>query len=122
MKAKTDFNFSLEHVNINDTIKHPELILEKWKSSNIMSAFKQYIIDKLPDREGAPSLENLQIKNFIYNSETKNGRFRLAFEINRMFCCSEFTSCNQDYIDFDYSIDNNKLVSQATYFVWSIDN
>lgn len=67
-------------------------------------------------------INNLQIKSLSYKSSINKGKFRLTFDIERQYCCSDIQSTNSDYIDFDFQIKAQELKAQAKYLAWEVND
>lgn len=85
-------------------------------------AIQDLIIDTLADRDGAPELEELEIKSLQYDIKYRQGTFRMHFFVTRRFCCSDQESCTRDYVDWKFIIEDDRLLADATYINWTLDN
>lgn len=121
MREANQFNFSIENINEEHFTTDPQLLLQHI-SSQELSRFKEYLFDSLSTKDGAPTFSNLALKNFTYNAEDKKGRFRISFDIERAYCCSDTESCNSDYADFDFQYTEPRIVANTQYFVWELNN
>ena len=81
-----------------------------------------FIFDVLGDKDGSPEVGNIQVSSFKYDTEKNKGTFRMQFDIDRKFCCSDMGSCSNDYLDFNFNIENNLLVATGSYFDWTLNN
>ncbi len=81
-----------------------------------------FIFDVLGDKDGSPEVGNIQVSSFKYDAEKNKGTFRMQFDIDRKFCCSDLGSCSNDYLDFNFNIENNFLVASGNYFDWTLNN
>lgn len=102
-------------------LREPALLGEYLSEEN-KQAVGAFVFEKLTDKDGAPRLTDYKVKSLSYDSEEKRGRFRLAFQINRRFCCADVEACSNDYLDFEFYYSNNILQAKAVYFQWSLDN
>lgn len=121
MKKENDFHFSIENIVLDQVIANPNQLLQSLSEFDKLK-LKDYLFDQLPDKDGAPTFENLKIQNLHYTSNAINGKFRLTFEINRTYCCSDIESSKSDYIDFDFEIHGKTIKAWTEYFVWELNN
>ncbi|PRD44563.1 hypothetical protein C5745_19270 [Sphingobacterium haloxyli] len=99
--------------------ERPPLLLEIFTAQQI-ARIKEFVFDNLEDKDGAPEVDGLAVSVLTYSEEERGGYFRLAFYINRRFCCSDVESSRQDYIDFHFSYINEILKASAIYFNWNL--
>lgn len=102
-------------------LQQPSL-LEKHLSEDNKQAINSFVFDQLADKDGAPSLAGFAVKSMSYDAVEKAGRFRLAFQINRRFCCADVEACANDYLDFSFDYVKETIEAKATYFQWNLDN
>lgn len=121
MNNNKTINFRLENIQEELLIDSPSIIIQQL-TSNDLNQLQEFIYDQLSDKDGAPQVGNLQIQQFSYDSTNKTGSFRLHFDLNRQFCCSDTTSCHTDYLDFTFKYMGSDLVLSAHYFDWSLTN
>lgn len=84
--------------------------------------FQEVVFDSLSDKDGAPQIGDLTISIFTFDDIQKKGRFRISFNIDRQFCCSDTTSCQSDYVDFDFTYASGNIVAIGNFMNWDIDN
>lgn len=99
----------------------PPLLLQLM-SDQQQAQLKDFLFDKLADKDGAPEFIDFEVLNLSFDEQTKQGAFRLKFRINRSFCCSDFDSCADDYIDFNFQYKQEMLLASGSYFNWNLDN
>ncbi|MFZ4861672.1 hypothetical protein ACL9RF_05750 [Sphingobacterium sp. Mn56C] len=107
--------------NIQDITRKPQLFLDKLNAEN-RQTLQHYLLDNLSDKDGGPTVDNLAISNFNFDTEARRGRFRLNFTINRRFCCSDIEACGNDYLDFTFTYNWQTIEAVAQYFDWSLTN
>lgn len=83
---------------------------------------QQYVLDSLNNLDGGPSISHLEVTNLKSNIEDNVGSLRLKFQIDRRYCCSDIESCSNDYLDFNFKIEQDKLIAKSEYFDWNINN
>ncbi|MCI0921935.1 hypothetical protein [Sphingobacterium rhinopitheci] len=121
MKEVNQFNFSIENISKAQLLENPQIIADDLNKMP-KNTFKDYLLDRITNKDGAPTFSNLKTTNFHIDGENDKGKFRITFEIDRTYCCSDTQSSNVDYADFDFELINNKLNATTNYFVWDIDN
>src|SRR5690606_39371823 len=99
----------------------PDLLL-RLMSKEQMEALDGFIVDRLADRDGGPGISARNIDKLRFDDALRNGSFRLHFQIDRRYCCSDVMSCSDDYIDFTFDYDGDVIVAQGSYFQWELDN
>jgi thiamine pyrophosphokinase len=114
-------NFSLTKEEIDQILISPSRLLALIPSDQY-KAIQDLVIDTLADKDGAPEVEELEIKNVQYDIKHRQGTFRMHFFIKRRFCCSDQESCTMDYVDWKFSIEDDRLIADATYINWTVDN
>lgn len=117
MKLKLE----LFDIVIDDLLKNPSGLVDCLGELNF-NKLQDYIVDNLSSLDGGPSINNLQVENFQYDVTNQLGSFRLCFNIDRRFCCSDIESCRNDYLDFDFKIINSTLIAFTEYFDWDLNN
>lgn len=122
MKDVTQISISIDNIELEHIIPNPTLILEKLQDNGELNTLKDYLFDTLSNKEAGPMYTNLKLKNFSYNPESNKGKFRITFDIERTYCCSDMESCHSDYIDFDFQINDNTLHGHAKYLNWELNN
>jgi len=122
MSETLSIKLNIADITKEQLLADPQLPIEKLTAQQTKE-LKEFLWDLLEDKDGSPSIGNLSIKQLSYNDNDNNkGKFRLAFDIDRRFCCSDTQACQQDYIDFSFELHENLLKTQATYFNWSLNN
>lgn len=120
----TTLTTELTIVNIQrEQLQHePALIITRLTATQ-QQELKDFLLDIIEDKDGSPSIGQLYIKHLTFDiNDSHKGKFRLAFDIERRFCCSGTEACQQDYIDFNFVLVENTLKAQATYFNWALNN
>jgi len=102
-------------------VAHPEQF-QKVIPSTEPDRLAKFVFEHLQDKDGSPEVTNIRIDTFVWSKETGQGRFRLHFEINRRFCCSDTCATGLDYIDFQFRLKGNRLIASGSYFDWTLDN
>lgn len=106
----------------SDTLKdNPQSLLTHMDKEDYLW-IEEYILDRLNTRDGGPSITNYQITRFHFDEPLMKGTFRLTFTIERRFCCSDVESCSNDYLDFDFSFQNNNMIATTEYVEWTLNN
>ncbi|WP_033564510.1 hypothetical protein [Sphingobacterium sp. SYP-B4668] len=90
--------------------------------SDQWDTIQDLIVGALDDQDGSPQLDEVEIGNLEYHENIHQGTFRMFFLIHRRFCCSEQVSWAKDYVDWTFSIQQDKLLATAAYFNWTLDN
>ncbi len=124
MNEMSVIKFSIEGFDLVNEAISSSLILEKLENSNLFSKIGSYIFDQIEDKDGLPEITNFDVSNVNYDSNSLKGRFRLSFQIERTFCCSDMESCKPDYLDVTFYFDQNRysLDCEASYFNWQLSN
>ncbi|HLS38221.1 MAG TPA: hypothetical protein VK023_08105 [Sphingobacterium bovisgrunnientis] len=117
----SDLTIEISPTNAEELAQNSQLIMSHLTEDSLQK-IREYILDNLDSLDGGPSIMNLSVINLNYNSDTKKGSFRLKFQIDRQYCCSDLQACANDYLDFDFSTKDDKLVARAAYFDWSLTN
>ena len=91
-------------------------------SSLQLDQLADFIFDQLQDKDGSPEINNIRIGNFVWSKEKSSGHFRVHFEINRRFCCSDICASGNDYIDFQFRLEGVKMICRGSYFDWTLNN
>lgn len=99
----------------NDPIQFLKLL-----STEQQRLIDDHVVGQLDDKDGAPTLTDFSISNIIFDPVTLKGSFRLHFKISRQFCCSDISSCQADYIDFNFIKECEKIYTTGSYTIWSI--
>ena len=102
-------------------LEDPKVLIKKLVELNNLK-IQQYMLDNLNNLDGGPSISNLDIQNFTYNHSLNSGTFRLKFQIERRYCCSDTESCVNDYLDFHFLIRKDKVSASSEYFDWNLNN
>jgi hypothetical protein len=101
--------------------RNPTLILDNITAED-RQLLQEVVFDSLSDKDGAPQIGDINISSFTFDNIEKKGRFRISFNIDRQFCCSDTTSCQSDYIDFDFSYASGNISATGHFINWDIDN
>ena len=115
------FEIDLESQELNIIETHPNKLLESISEAEL-DRLNWFIFDVLGDKDGSPEIGNIEISNFKINPDHLSGSFRLKFQIDRKFCCSDMESCSNDYIDFQFIMKGSKLFATGKYFDWTLNN
>jgi hypothetical protein len=115
------FEIDLESQELNVIETHPNKLLESISQAEL-DRLNWFIFDVLGDKDGSPEIGNIEISNFKINPDHFSGAFRLKFQIDRKFCCSDMESCSNDYIDFQFIMNGSKLFATGKYFDWTLNN
>lgn len=116
-----ELKIKIPNIDIQNLSKNEQLLAELL-NSNHRQELQEYILDGLGNKDGGPQATLFKVKNFFYNQGERKGAFRLTFIVQRRYCCSDTESCQEDYLDFDFVIDNDILVAHTIYFDWSLNN
>lgn len=107
---------ALQQIKQNFTLLLDQITAEDRKQ------LQEAVFDSLSDKDGAPQIGDLSVSSFTFNDIEKKGKFRISFNIDRQFCCSDTTSCQSDYVDFDFSYTYGNIVATGNFMNWDIDN
>jgi len=118
---KYSFELNINPQQLKDLSNEPSLLLSLIPKDEL-DKLKWFIFDVLADKDGSPEVGNIQVSKLTYLTEQNKGSFRLKFEIDRKFCCSDMESCSNDYIDFNFKMEENKLIAIGNYFDWTLNN
>lgn len=102
-------------------LAQPSNLLSILSNENVQQ-ISDHVVEQLKDRDGGPVLSDFQLQKFHYAEFTGEGSFRLHFRINRQYCCSDISGCDDDYLDFKFLYRNENFVAEGAYFQWSLDN
>ena len=119
MEASTNLAISLSEPAFKQWLIQPNDLL-KYCTVAELQQIKDFIFDQLEDKDGAPEADLQRVEFLATEANQLAGRFRLHFEINRRFCCSEVESTRQDYIDFQFTYAGGVLRATASYFNWNV--
>lgn len=116
--------------NITITLEIKEKVDFSTANIDILALFESkdkqklvdFLTDNLQDKDGSPSIGKTAVSNYKFDQEKQEGSFRLNFDIERRFCCSDIAGCNQDYLDFNFTIEGSKINIKGTYFNWELNN
>lgn len=122
MNEVSEININLNDVVIQKLLATPALLLEELQAQGQLAHLKTYLFATLSNKDGGPTYTNFQVKNFSYTKEHNKGKFRISFDIERTYCCSDMESSRTDYIDFDFQVVDTVLKAQAKYFNWELSN
>ena len=119
---KQDFNWDspLSAAAWQQVLVDPQQLIQLLPESAIQE-FKGYIFEQLTDKDGSPQAADLRISQFTFDPQTETGKFRLHFQIDRHFCCSDSSSCANDYIDLRFSYSQNRFLAHGSYFNWTVN-
>lgn len=99
----------------NDPIQFSELL-----GTEQQRLIDDHVVGQLDDQDGAPALTDFSVSNITFDPVTLKGSFRLHFKISRQFCCSDISSCQTDYMDFNFIKEDKKIYGTGSYTTWSI--
>jgi len=122
MKDIAEITLTIEQITYEKLTHDPQIILDGLNEISTISIIKDYILTNIEDNSGLPELKNFDLKNVTFDSHKNQGKFRLSFDIERLYSCSAITSNKTDYIDFDFHISNSTLYGTAHYFNWELNN
>ncbi|WP_159635949.1 hypothetical protein [Sphingobacterium composti Ten et al. 2007 non Yoo et al. 2007] len=117
----SELKLEISPIDEREMQHNPQSIVAKLDETNLLF-LQEYILDNLPSLDGGPSVSNLSLTNFRFDTSKLNGSFRLKFQIERQYCCSDIESCANDYLDFDFKLQEKTLIAKAEYFDWSLTN
>lgn len=117
----SELTLEISPIDTKDFQDNPLVIITKLNKTRLTD-LHEYILDNLGSLDGGPSISNLDVINFKYDSEKSKGSFRLKFQIDRQYCCSDMESCTNDYLDFDFKLQDKTLIAKTEYFDWSLTN
>src|SRR5690606_6435784 len=115
LNMSSDLKIEISPINAEELAQKSQSIISQLTEASLQR-IREYILDNLPSLDGGPSITNLSVINLTYNPDTQKGTFRLKFQIYRQYCCSDLQACTNDYLDFDFSAEDDKLVARAAYF------
>ena len=121
LNMSSDLKIEISPINAKELVQNSQLIISQLTEDSLVK-IREYILDNLASLDGGPSITNLSVTNLKYNSNTQKGSFRLKFQIDRQYCCSDVQACANDYLDFDFNMKDDKLFACAEYFDWSLTN
>jgi|SRR5690606_17015750 hypothetical protein len=119
--SNSELQLEISPINIGELEKDAQLIRKNLSEDNL-SKLTEYVLDNLSNLDGGPSINRLEVLNFKYDREEHTGSFRLKFQIDRRYCCSDTESCVNDYLDFDFKVHQDNLIAKTEYFDWSLNN
>lgn len=114
-------NISVTDTVIQEIKQNFSLLLDKITDKD-RKQFQEVVFDSLSDKDGAPQIGDLTISSFNFDDIEKKGRFRISFNIDRQFCCSDTTSCQSDYVDFDFTYISGNVVAVGSFMSWDLNN
>lgn len=115
-----EFTLRIEKQDWDKVIIDAALLL-KLVPADQLDAFRSYIFDQLQDKDGSPQADGFKITQFTFSPQESRGSFRLHFDIDRYFCCSDSNSCSNDYIDMKFSYIDSLFRAEGSYFNWTIE-
>jgi hypothetical protein len=121
INMSSELTIEISPINIEEWEPNSQSILSQVTEENLIK-IRAYILDNLAGLDGGPSISEFEVANLKFNSEMKRGSFRLKFQIDRQYCCSDTQACSNDYLDFDFSVEHYKLKAHTEYFDWSLTN
>ena len=122
MKTDNALDIVLKNIDLKHIFQHQSILLDYLDKDNLSTVIKHFIIDNIENKDGSPAINNFQIKDFEYKKEGNAGKFRLLFDIERIFCCSDIESSKPDYLDFNFHLENTDLIAHTEYFNWELNN
>lgn len=114
-------NISITDTALKEVTHNFALLLEKITATD-RKQLQEIVFDSLSDKDGAPQIGDLAISSFTLDATENKGKFRITFHIDRQFCCSDTTSCQSDYIDFDFTYAADVVTATGHFMSWNIDN
>ncbi|AIM36756.1 hypothetical protein KO02_08645 [Sphingobacterium sp. ML3W] len=114
-------NIAITDTEVKEVEQNFALLLDKITAED-RKKIQELVFDSLADKDGAPQIGDLTITNFTFNENQKKGQFRITFNIDRQFCCSDTSSCQSDYMDFDFTYASNTLAAVGHFMSWDMDN
>lgn len=121
MNMSSNLTIEISPINDEELEQNSQLIISKLTEASLLK-IRKYILDNLASLDGGPSISNLVVANLNYNSNKQDGTFRLKFQIDRQYCCSDMQACANDYLDFDFKVEEKMLLAHTEYFDWSLTN
>lgn len=123
MRTETAFNMELPlpQALYNDLRAQPELLV-KLLPEELKLELNNYLIAGIKNKDGGPSVIDLEIRDWVDPDATVPGTFRLYFRVHRNFTCSAIEAAQLDYLDFTFSYRLQELQASATYFYWDLEN
>jgi len=112
---------NISHLELQQIEQNHQILLTKI-SLDDMKLIQDAVFDDLTDKDGAPKIGDLLVSIFDIDHLKTKGRFRITFNINRQFCCSDISSCKSDYIDFNFTYVNNEFEVIGSFMNWDMDN
>lgn len=119
MEASTNITIMLSELGFEQWLAQPDDFL-KFCTGAELQQIKDFIFDQLEDKDGAPEADLQCVELLAIVADKQAGCFRLHFEINRRFCCSDVESSRRDYIDFQFTYAAGVLQASARYFNWNV--
>lgn len=105
--------------SMESLVRDPVLFLELLSKEQRQLIAGQ-VVSQLENQDGAPTLIDLYIDHILFEAKSSQGSFRLHFKIARQFCCSDLSSCQADYIDFQFKKNNSIIYITGSYIYWAI--
>ncbi|MFZ4260593.1 hypothetical protein ACFRAE_01015 [Sphingobacterium sp. HJSM2_6] len=115
------FQIAAPAIHLSKLEQDPNRLLS-YLPEETLSALKSYIFDQLQNKDGAPMLSEMNVTRFEYQEAYHTGRFRIAFKIDRQFCCADTLACASDYMDFSFRSEPTQLLAEGSFFDWTLDN
>ncbi|UIR57780.1 hypothetical protein LZQ00_08130 [Sphingobacterium sp. SRCM116780] len=112
---------NISNIELQEIEQNHQILLTKM-SLDDMKQIQDTVFDSLTDKDGAPQVGDLFVSIFDMDNLKTKGRFRLTFNINRQFCCSDINSCKSDYIDLNFTYVNDQFEAVGSFMNWDMDN
>lgn len=119
--ATITLNITISQTDWNN-IQHDYTLLLNKLTAEDHKQLQDLVFDNLSDKDGAPQINDLTISEYRVDENQKKGKFRLNFQIDRQFCCSDTQSCQTDYIDFNFSYISDVCTAIGHFIHWNIEN
>lgn len=121
MSNSNELLLHIKNIAVENLEKDQDSILQKIDKESTHN-LQEYILNHLQTLDGGPTINNLQIENLAYDPINEKGKFRLKFQIDRRYCCSDIESCSNDYLDFEFEYQKGNIRARTEYFDWTITN
>jgi len=103
-----------------ESLRNDPIQFSKLLGTEQQRLIDDHVVGQLDDQDGAPTLTDFSISNIVFDRMTLKGSFRLHFKISRQFCCSDTSSCQTDYMDFNFTKEDKKIYATGSYTLWEI--
>ncbi|SEG66568.1 hypothetical protein [Sphingobacterium lactis] len=122
MEAKEfEFNIPISQEQIGSLEIEPQTLLDFIPAAQT-DKLKDFVFDALGNKDGSPEVGNLKVAKFKFDKAKNKGSFRLKFDIDRRYCCSDTESCSSDYVDFVFTTAGKNMLAKGNYFDWTLNN